>query len=373
MTHEPQAESHEQRIWVLLDGTPGHANQALGVAEKLGGPFEIKNLSYTAAAKLPNIVKGASLLGISNESRKTLAPPWPDLVIGAGRKVAPAARYIKRQSGGKCRIAQLMWPGFPTADFDLIAVPEHDGIAPGGNIMVTLGAPHRLTRELLEREARIWESAVSHLPKPRIALLAGGDTKKGTFTEAHARELGRMASRMAQEAGGALLVTTSRRTRPETTVALRQAIESPMYFHDADLHPTPLLEGEGACLSSLSRRERVGVRETFSTTKSNPYAAFLGLADAIIVTGDSISMCSEACFTGKPVYIYAPEELLPWKHQKFLKTLVAENYASPLQLSVRQGKFPPGGEMGLDVTCMISEKIRNLSKELAIFCSFELK
>src|SRR5262249_1170230 len=36
----------------------------------------------------------------------------------------------------------------------------------------------------------------------------------------------------------------------------------------------------------------------------NPYLAFLGLADAIIVTGDSISMLAEACATGKPVHIF---------------------------------------------------------------------
>lgn len=36
----------------------------------------------------------------------------------------------------------------------------------------------------------------------------------------------------------------------------------------------------------------------------NPYFAFLGLADELIVTGDSMSMLTEACFTRKPVYIF---------------------------------------------------------------------
>ena len=35
----------------------------------------------------------------------------------------------------------------------------------------------------------------------------------------------------------------------------------------------------------------------------NPYFAYLDLADAIIVTGDSINMISEAAATGKPLYI----------------------------------------------------------------------
>ncbi len=36
----------------------------------------------------------------------------------------------------------------------------------------------------------------------------------------------------------------------------------------------------------------------------NPYFAFLGLADEVIVTGDSMSMLAEACATHKRVYIF---------------------------------------------------------------------
>ncbi|MBT5646243.1 MAG: hypothetical protein HOJ41_00140, partial [Rhodospirillaceae bacterium] len=35
----------------------------------------------------------------------------------------------------------------------------------------------------------------------------------------------------------------------------------------------------------------------------NPYFGLLGLADAIVVTADSVSMVSEACATGKPVHV----------------------------------------------------------------------
>ena len=35
----------------------------------------------------------------------------------------------------------------------------------------------------------------------------------------------------------------------------------------------------------------------------NPYYAYLALADAVLVTADSVSMISEAAATGKPVHI----------------------------------------------------------------------
>ena len=38
-------------------------------------------------------------------------------------------------------------------------------------------------------------------------------------------------------------------------------------------------------------------------TSENPYFGYLALADTIIVTSDSVSMVSEACSTGKPVYV----------------------------------------------------------------------
>ena len=40
-------------------------------------------------------------------------------------------------------------------------------------------------------------------------------------------------------------------------------------------------------------------------TGDNPYFGFLGLADAIVVTGDSVNMVTEAAGTGKPVFVQA--------------------------------------------------------------------
>ena len=36
----------------------------------------------------------------------------------------------------------------------------------------------------------------------------------------------------------------------------------------------------------------------------NPYLGLLGLADILVATGESISMATEACATGKPVYFF---------------------------------------------------------------------
>ena len=63
----------------------------------------------------------------------------------------------------------------------------------------------------------------------------------------------------------------------------------------------------------------------------NPYMAYLAAADHVIVTGDSVSMCCEACATGKPVYIFAPKKLTVHKHAKLHQDLYAKGYAKPLE------------------------------------------
>jgi mitochondrial fission protein ELM1 len=65
----------------------------------------------------------------------------------------------------------------------------------------------------------------------------------------------------------------------------------------------------------------------FNKTKANPFYAYLQLADIIIVTGDSVSMCSESCSTGKPVYIFSPDGNASEKHKAFHNSLYENGYA----------------------------------------------
>lgn len=287
-------------VWVLADDRAGNVNQALGVAESLGLSFEVKDIYYNDLAKWPNIIRGRSLMGIDLAKSSKLDSPWPDIIISAGRKTAPVARYIKKVSMGRTKLVQIMWPGFPWRDFDIIAVPKHDDIPAGGRIINTIGAPNRITPKVLEKKGKKWHEKFDYLPSPKVALLVGGDTKKGKFTEDHARDLANKIDLFFGDKKGSLLITNSRRTSEEATEVLKKNIKTKFYFHD------------------------------FHSTAENPYFGYLALADAIIASGDSISMCSEACSTGKPVYIYSPDDITPQKHQKFHKNLYAKGYAKPL-------------------------------------------
>ncbi len=287
-------------VWVLADDRAGNVSQCLGVAEALGLPFLRKEVRYAAGGGLPNMVRGASLLGIAAASRGQLAPPWPQVVIAAGRRVAPVARWLKRASG--CLLVQIMDPGPPgRGEFDLIAVPVHDRAVPAGaNVLPITGAPHRVTPERLAAEAAIWRPRLAHLPAPRIAVLVGGAAKGRAFTPAHARALAGLAAAAARSAGGGLMVSTSRRTGSAAEAVLLDALPEPRHVY------------------------------RWSDGGDNPYFGYLGLADAVIVTGDSVSMLSEACATPGPVWVFAPEGMVSAKHARLHRSLYDQGYARPL-------------------------------------------
>lgn len=304
---------NEPTLWVLTDDRPGNAGQALGVGEALGWPFVQKQIGYTLFGKLPNLLRGATLLGVDSSSCEGLAPPWPDVVVAAGRRTAPVARWIKKQTGGRTYLCQIMWPGGAGArDFDLIAVPTHDELlGTHSNVLRVTGAPHRVTEARLALEGMKWKPRFRSLRKPRIAVIVGGSTKNRTFTPAMARDLGEKVAALAASTGGALMVTTSRRTGEDAEEALLSALPEP------------------ACLYR------------WGSPGENPYFGFLACADVIVVTGDSVSMVSEACATKVPVYIYAPDALISPKHARLHVHLYALGMAEALSGSFKPWTHPP--------------------------------
>ena len=63
-----------------------------------------------------------------------------------------------------------------------------------------------------------------------------------------------------------------------------------------------------AATDSLCRRagRRAAPAVPLGRCRANPYAGFLAWADAVVVTGDSVSMLSEALATAVPVFIADP-------------------------------------------------------------------
>ncbi|MFZ0467325.1 MAG: ELM1/GtrOC1 family putative glycosyltransferase, partial [Thiogranum sp.] len=73
------------RVWVLTGHKAGDNAQVIALAEALGWPYVVKRFRYRGWELLTNRLLGATLAGIDRDASSDLAPPWPDLVITAGR------------------------------------------------------------------------------------------------------------------------------------------------------------------------------------------------------------------------------------------------------------------------------------------------
>ncbi|MBL8642413.1 MAG: mitochondrial fission ELM1 family protein [Rhodospirillaceae bacterium] len=362
--NQQNTESNQRVLWLLIDDRPGNAGQVRGVAEALsaemnwpregaGSPFVEKKIAYTSLAKLPNIVRGSSLVGVTPETAAGLkvdgasGHAWPDLVIAAGRRTAPVARWVKKAAQGqgkKTLIVQVMNPGRAGSDaFDLIAVPKHDCTRPDGdapNVMRITGAPHRFSPARLEAERQAWAGLMTGIPRPFIALFVGGATKARPFPAELASDLATKVSAAAAELGGSVLLSTSRRTGSEAEAALLAATPEPRH--------TFIWGRDG------------------ESGKPNPFAGYLALADAVVVTGDSVSMCSEACANTGPVYIYAPRGMVSAKHARLHRDLFALGAARPFSLWHHGGTFEDWTHAPVNAAAEVAQRIAGLLKEAGL-------
>ncbi len=273
----PQSADHP-RVWVMMGSKAGDNSQVLALAEATGWPFEIKQFVYERYELATNLLLGPNLRGMVKSKSSPLGAPWPDLIVTGGRRNEPICRWIQKKAGKQGKQVRIVHVGRPWAKlerFDLIVTTPQYRLPVRPNVLHNKTPLHRVTNERLQADANSWAPRLAHLPKPHIAVVIGGSSGPYSFDKRAAERLGKQASRLAAETGGSLLVTTSARTPADTIDTLEQNISVPAYFY----------------------RWQRGATD-------NPYFAFLGLAESIVVTGDSMSMLAEACATRKRVHIF---------------------------------------------------------------------
>src|SRR5262245_18252649 len=147
------------RVWVLTDDRGGNTTQAVGLAEALGWPYERTPPPPGPLSLLPNRLLGASRVGIRAARSAALEPPWPELVIAAGRRTAPVALWIRERSRGRTRLVQLGRKGGDDADrFDLVATPAYTRLFAHPHRIETCAPLHAVTPARLAEAAAAWRA-----------------------------------------------------------------------------------------------------------------------------------------------------------------------------------------------------------------------
>jgi mitochondrial fission protein ELM1 len=253
--------SPESRI--LCEPYAGLQAQALGLAEAAGLAPSTMELhpkrpwSWLAAATWPDPLRA---VGLS-------APPEGLLFTAGGTAGAVGAVCHRRGS----RVVQVQNPRIGLRHFDLVVANAHDGLS-GPNVIVTRTALHRATPARLAAAGQVWAPRLAHLKRPLVAVLVGGSNGRFRLGAAEGAALAARIAQMMQRDQVSVALTPSRRTAPEVRAELQRVL-------------APL----GAWIWDFAG--------------DNPYFGLLALADAIVVTVDSISMVSEAVATRAPVLL----------------------------------------------------------------------
>lgn len=282
-----------QSCWILTDGRKGTESNALGLAEALCLEPEV----HVIALKQPWKSLSPWLRPCKasfDPHRFVPAPPWPDILITAGRTPAVASLYVGKQAGEQTIRIHITNPGIAPENFDLVIAPQHDRLS-GDNIIPTLGSLHRMTPARLAAAKAEWEPFFSNSPRPWYGLLIGGSTRGLALDAQAVDETILPFINEVSQSGGTILATASRRTDPALRARIGEA-----------------LRAAGGYL--------------WDETGNNPYAGILSCADELAVTADSVSMLSEACSTDKPVWALPLSGHNP-KLERFLKKLTAGRHA----------------------------------------------
>lgn len=261
-------------VWLVTGYRAGERNQVLALGEALGWSFELKELAYRSSEFRTSLFRGSDLRGIRLDESSPLAPPWPDLLISAGMRNEPVCRWIRAQQGGRTRIVHIGRPWAHVDNFDLIVTTPQYRLEEHPKVVQNSLTLHRATQARLDQESARWQTKFAQLPGPRTAVILGGNSGPYTLGVKNARAIAQQVEAHARRRGGSLMISTSARTAPAVIDIFEREITLPNVLY----------------------RWRPNDAE-------NPYFGILALCDDLVVTADSISMLSEACATGKPVWV----------------------------------------------------------------------
>ncbi|KAJ6864780.1 mitochondrial fission protein ELM1-like isoform X1 [Populus alba x Populus x berolinensis] len=256
---------------------------------------------------------------IAKMARDTFDRDGPLLVVASGRDTISVSSSIRKLAPENVFVVQIQHPRLNLNRFDLVIAPCHDYYPltpeaqeqipwflrswitprepPDSNVVLTVGALHQADSAALRIAASLWHDELALLPKPMLVVNIGGPTRNCQYGEDLAKQLTEMLRNVLWSCGS-LRISFSRRTPEKVSkILLKEFSANPKVY---------IWDGRGP----------------------NPHMGHLAWADAFVITADSVSMLSEACSTGKPVYVVGAERCT-WKFAEFQKSLHERGVVRP--------------------------------------------
>ncbi|PHU06406.1 Mitochondrial fission protein ELM1 [Capsicum chinense] len=353
-----------RRVYIIGNGAAGAENQCFGLVRALGLSHlqtlyrvirpkgginmrlqwlpvslhkrleNVRKLIYGDTLPTQIVVRGQKLMPLPAEvqdileanakhiatlSCEAFAKDGPSLVVASGRDTISISSSIKQLAPEYVFTVQIQHPRSRLDRFDLVITPRHDyypltsegqkqipwllrrwitpRTSPERHVVLTVGALHQADSNALKDAAYTWHDELVTLPRPLLVVNVGGPTGHCRYGTDLALELTALLLNIVPTCGS-IRVSFSRRTPCKVSDIIREELGN---------HPkVRIWNGEGP----------------------NPHMGHLALADAFVVTADSVSMLSEACSTGKPVYVIGAERCT-WKFRDFHRSLKNRGVVRP--------------------------------------------
>ncbi|CAN1251987.1 Mitochondrial fission protein ELM1 [Linum perenne] len=261
----------------------------------------------------------ADVKQIVNMAHDSYEKDGPLLVVASGRDTISVASSIKRLASEKVFVIQIQHPRSHLDRFDLVITPHHDYFAltpegkeqvpkfmrrwitpqepPDEHVVLTTGALHQIDFSTLRSAASAWHDELAPLPKPLLVVNVGGPARYCRYGGDLAKQLSDFLLSVLATCGSVRISFSEKTPQKVSAVIINELANNPKVF---------IWNGE----------------------EPNPYMGHLAWADAFVVTADSVSMVSEACTTGKPVYVMGSERC-KWKLAEFHKSLKERGVIRP--------------------------------------------
>ena len=284
----------KDNCWILSDNLIGHEKQSISLAEKININYKIiktKKLNFFER----NLIDFFNL-----KKTSFFKEPWPKYIISCGKNTAYYSKLIKKKTDQRIFSIFIQKPPINIKNFDVVVVPKHDNCK-GENIIETNGS---LTKINLKYINNIKKSKKNNLSKKKfITVLIGGNSRHHKITKKILEKIVDKLNQIQNIYKINVLMLFSRRTESNDVLFLKKNLSHTNF--------------------------------TFIEPNSNKisYLDAIAFAKAIIVTSDSVSMVTEACSSGKPVYIID----IPTKSKKFslfIKNLINLHLAHYLRNSI---------------------------------------
>ncbi|MDX1924833.1 MAG: ELM1/GtrOC1 family putative glycosyltransferase [Rickettsiaceae bacterium] len=283
----------KSKNWVLTDSKVGSNVQAISLAKELKLDYDVIPLEYSIFSYLPNSILPYGFLSVKQpDFRKIILKNKPQIVISASRKSALISASIKKLVPKAINI-QILRPELAFSNFDLVVLPQHDTRVSkeSKNVFRVIGSLCSIEQRIEECFDSFSKFCNNAVPDEYVAVLIGGNTKDFIYNEQEAESFFQTLLRISMANDLRMLITFSRRTPDILKHKINQLKSEWVKIYD------PL------------------------SSDSNPYPGLLKKAKFVIVTSDSISMCSEVGSSGKPLYIYKPYDFKSRKHLTFIYQL----------------------------------------------------